>query len=453
MRERTLKPKLLTAYGDYIATYNGNGILTLEDTQPPISCTFEAGQLRNGEIRLLCSSSNFYSFMTPIKKFDGTTVEGYRVSSERQIMGIDYQSSSQSGTWAAYHLQEMIVQKSEHMQTHSVRFGLTNFLFNRPFTLHLKHDNDVTILSIQSLKEHSDVMWSVPTLRGIDVTCEVVGNVSVDQNREWLENVVDALCYLLSVARGTKVEWIYCDQYDGNGACLSRTHASRVTKEYCLLSVLKDDLETKIFVEKTYGAYRANSEDYRLDQGTIDAYLDAKSENDYLQLRGIKFAVAMEALKAVLLKLPRINVKEYILGNNDFKSTRRKIEKFVRDELKAENIGPTQRNEICKKLSELNRRPFKDILIDLFDSIDLRVEKQDLALFVKSRDSLVHQGRFYYETATPDDREQVEPLNSEIEEYRFLVNFLDKVFLKLLGYSGSYIDRRMPTQQIHREQV
>src|SRR2546425_1170519 len=132
----------------------------------------------------------------------------------------------------------------------------------------------------------------------------------------------------------------------------------------------------KIFVETTYGTYRANCEDYRLDQGTIDAYLDAKAENDYLQLRGIKLAVAMEALKAALQKLPRVNVQGYILEDSDFKSIRRKIEKFVRDELKAENVGPTQRDAICKKLSELNRRPFKAILTGLFDYIDLRVDEQ-----------------------------------------------------------------------------
>jgi hypothetical protein len=450
--ERKLEPKSLLAYGDYLATYNGNGTLTLEDTQT-ISCTFEAGQLRNGEIRLLCSSSDFFALSTPIKKFNGTTIEGYQVSSARELLCIDYQVSSRIGTWVAYRLHEMMVQMSEHVRAQNLRFGLTNFLFRSPLPLRLEHENDVAMLSIQPPKEHSDIQWNLTKLRGIDVTCEVVGNIPPHRDKKWLEHVVDALCYLLSVARGTKVEWIYCDQYDGNGTCLSRTHASRVTKNYCPLSVLKDDPETKVFVEKIYGTYRANREDYRLDLGTIDAYLDAKAENDYLQLRGIKLAVAMEALKAVLLKLPQINAKEYILGDNDFKSIRRKIEKFVRDELKVERVGSIQRSEICRKLSELNRRPFKDILIDLFDYIDLRVEEQDLALFVKCRDSLVHQGRFYYETATLGDRKQVEPLHSEIEEYCFLVNFLDKVLLKLLGYSGPYIDRRIPTQPIHREQV
>ena len=121
-------PKVLSAYGDYIATYSGNGNLTLEDTQT-IPCTFEAGQLRNGEIRLLCSSSDFFSFMTPIKKFDGTTVEGYRISSAREIVAIDYQAGNPFGAWAAYRLHEMMVQMSEHVQAQSLRFGLTNFLF------------------------------------------------------------------------------------------------------------------------------------------------------------------------------------------------------------------------------------------------------------------------------------------------------------------------------------
>lgn len=130
----------------------------------------------------------------------------------------------------------------------------------------------------------------------------------------------------------------------------------------------------------------------------------------------------MEALKAVLLNLPRVNVKEYIFESDEFKKIRQKIEKFVRSELKAENIGPSQRDEVSRKLTELSRRPFKHVLLEIFAYIGLSTDEQELSLFVKCRDSLVHQGRFYCETATLDDRQRMEPLNSAVEEYFFLVN-------------------------------
>lgn len=436
----------LSAYGEFIATYSGAGTLALKNAQT-ISCTFEAGQLRNGEIRLLCTTSDFYSPDSPIERFNGETVEGYRITAEgyhassaKNMMFISAQISSQSGMWVAYRLDKMTVQLAENIHIHSAHFGLTNFLLKKPFTLQLASENEEVQLSIQPLKGNRDVMYGVPQLRSIDVTCEVVGIISIERDKEWLESIVADLCYLLSVAHGTTIQWIYCDLYDENEICLWRNHSARITKSYSPLSVFKGDEETKTFVERTYRTYKAKREDYKLDHGTIEAYLAAKHEYDPLELRGVKLAVAMEMLKAVLLKLPNVQIREYILDDDDFKSIKHKLEQFLRSELKKMNIGQTQRKAIYEKLSELNRWPFEDVLTDFFIGIGLHVEERDLQRFIKSRNSLVHEGRFYYETAKSDDQKKEDAFNSITEEYYFLVNFLDKVFLKLLGYSGLYRD-------------
>ena len=56
-----------------------------------------------------------------------------------------------------------------------------------------------------------------------------------------------------------------------------------------------------------------------LNQGTIDTYLDAKAESDYLQIRGIKLAVTMEVLKDVFLNLSDTSVAEYVTKPTRFK--------------------------------------------------------------------------------------------------------------------------------------
>jgi hypothetical protein len=62
-----------------------------------------------------------------------------------------------------------------------------------------------------------------------------------------------------------------------------------------------------------------------------------------------------------------------------------------------------------------------------------------------SRDYLVHTGEFYCDCAKPKDRAEVTPLPDPTTEFFFLVSFLDRLFLKLLGYSGQYADwRKMP---------
>jgi len=46
------------------------------------------------------------------------------------------------------------------------------------------------------------------------------------------------------------------------------------------------------------------------------------------------------------------------------------------------------------------------------------------------------------ETASQEDRRRCPPKGSPYEEYEFLVSVLDRVFLRLLGFSGSYTDWR-----------
>lgn len=345
----------------------------------------------------------------------------------------------------------MTVRRDENTQPEQVRFGVTNFLFESRFQTSLEHNGNGVAVSIEPIEEASEIMWRVEKLKSIAVTCEVVGKIAMNGERERLDEVVDNLCYLLSVARGTKIQWIYRNLCDENGVCLSTTHAAKVTKIYCPLSIIDNDKETQVFLEKTYSTYVANRECYELERGTIDAYLDAKAENDYLELRALKLAVAMEALKAVMLKSVENFVGEYILSQEDFKSLCFTVKGLLRDELKAQNVSGADRDAIYRKLPELNRRAFKEILTDLLTRIQLNVAKQDLDLLVKCRDSLVHQVRFYCQTATLEDLQRVPPLPTPAEEYFFLVNFLDKVILKLLGYSGLYRDWRSPRQSTHSQ--
>jgi hypothetical protein len=134
--------------------------------------------------------------------------------------------------------------------------------------------------------------------------------------------------------------------------------------------------------------------------------LDAKAEADYLEMRGVKFAVAMEILKTLF-----------------------------------------------RKSMNINGGAFKSLIQNLCNSINLSVSKQEIDLFVKCRNSLIHEGEFFCITAKPKQRKRFHALGTQTEEYLFLVNFLDRVFLKLLGYSGPYIDWRIPGNPIHRDQV
>ena len=424
----SLGQSLLKNYGNCLCEYHGKGVIIL-DNGKKFDCLFGAGQLTNGQVLLLCD------FLPPLPtylsisatKFEGTTSDGFRICATEAFSETSYLPDIPIDrsweVWAAFHIHKIVIQIAEGGQSQSLHFGITNFEFigTEPtrgpdnsfyltLSLDLQSDSGSTRLLIKPLDLNGKIMKRVRTLKGIDVSCEIIVEIHADGDVAVVTELVDDLCYILSVARGTKIQWVYCDSYDGSGKLLSRNLCSRITKPYCPLKIIHPAAgggkETKTFIEQAYPAYVNRHKSYKLDKGTIDAYLDAKAEADFLEMRGVKFAVSMEILKKVFCKT--MNIK----GGS-----------------------------------------FKSLIENLCNSINLNVSKQEIDLFVKSRNSLIHGGEFFCIAATPKQRERFKVHSTQTEEYLFLVNFLDRVFLKLLGYSGPYIDWRIPGNPIHRDQV
>jgi hypothetical protein len=200
--------------------------------------------------------------------------------------------------------------------------------------------------------------------------------------------------------------------------------------------------ETQVFIETAYKVYIDRRVRYELDRGTIDAYLDAKAESDYLEMRGVKLAVALEKLKSVFSKLPHNMAKELVLDETVFDGLMPKIKNAISEVLKEAGVDGSVRGEIYGKLRSLNYRSFADLLKDVFLDIEFDPTPTDTKLFIRCRNKLVHTGNFYCIAATPKEKAECKPLSSPAEEYYFMVNFLDKIFLRLLGYRGPYRDYR-----------
>jgi len=468
---------ILKDYGNCLCEYHGKGVITLEDGKK-FDCLFETGQLTNGQILLLCD------FLPPLPthlsiratKFEGTTSEGFRIYASNRMLETCYlpniPNERSSGFWAAFHINELSVYMAEAKHASCLHFGITNFdfigteptpaadnWFYLTLPLDLQTDSRSIRLLIKPLDLYGKIMDRVRTLKGVDVSCEIIAEVPADGDVAMVTEVVDDLCYILSVARGTKIQWVYCDSYNGSGKLLSRNLYSRITKPHCPLQIIHPlaggGKETKAFIEQAYPAYVNKRKHYKLDKGTIDAYLDAKAEADYLEMRGIKLAVAMEILKSVFIELPNALMKGYIIEEEKFKELSPRFCKAIDEFLQTEKIDRDYRKAMCndKKVLELNRRSFAYFLKKLCRHIDLRINEDDVRLFVQCRNKLVHYGRFYCAMATPEERNECNPLPSKSHEYYFLVNFLDKVFLKLLAYSGPYVDWGTSGNPVHRDRV
>jgi len=195
------------------------------------------------------------------------------------------------------------------------------------------------------------------------------------------------------------------------------------------------------FIKSTYPIYIQKRKALKLSEGLIDAYLDAQSQEDYIETRAVKLAVTLEMLKATLLELPEYQLKEYIIDKEYFKNQiAPKLCDKVREVLNdtADDIN-TDKNAIAEWDCEnyincINRVSFSRILKQICKSIYPKLNK-DVNKFVKSRNSLVHNARFYCEMLNPKcDKEE------KVEEYFFIINFINILFLRLLGYAGDYVD-------------
>ena len=441
---------LLLHYGEHIAVYTVTGTLTLEGKQA-VLCTLEAGQLRNGSVLLLCFFSKFLLPPVPLPisgyMFEGITGEGYSISITERIEETNYlpEPSGNDLLEVAFDVNRMLVQLVGNGKAHRAHYGITNFVYRNDFSLTLQHLSDTTVLAMKRVQNYEKITDRLLTLKDIDVTCEVVGDIPANGYLEQLQRVVNDLCYLLSVAQGVKIVWVYCYQYDEDGICISKTHVSSIAKRYGSLQIVGARWdEMKVFIEGAYSSYVAQREGYKLDAGTIGVYLDAKAEGDYLQLRGIKLAVTMEALKYVFLSLPLEPISEKVDIPGLDEEVICKIRMAVRTVLTQEKMDIEEQNAICGKCSvfapKKHKRHFGEVLKDIFKRIDLHVEEKDRELFVECRNALVHTGHFYCEVATLEQRKKHKPLPSGGDEYFFLVNILDKVFLKMLGYNGPYTD-------------
>jgi len=120
--------KQLSLLGDCIAIYNGEGVLTLKDGFS-VSCTFEAGQVKQGDMYLFCdcSASTVSTFFTPVHKFEGTTTQGYAFTAIDNFIQTDQEAGIH-----VYFFQSGIVRMVEQTFPQRVRYGITNLIIKQP---------------------------------------------------------------------------------------------------------------------------------------------------------------------------------------------------------------------------------------------------------------------------------------------------------------------------------
>jgi len=450
----------LSAYGKYVAEYQGTGIFISTDRQT-YGCKFVAGQMVDGTTLLLCditlqkgqslSSENLFDIT-----FKGETEEGWKIWTEKSISPINNLSNWGSSIRYSFLLSNLFIQVSDLSDAKIANFKVTNFEFsgstehNTYLELTLPELNTIQILKVEN---YDEIMTRIQTLKKIDITCEIITEVTCATSLSVYEKLLNEFCLIMSVARGTKTHWVFYDIRNNQDSLVFRAHYSTITRPYSPLHAIIDRSifgvnETKYFLEHAFTTVINKSQLRESLPVLVNSYVNAK-KTDYWEMKGLNVVVVFEMLKNYAINNPDMRINEYILSNEVFE----KLEESLKSTVSKSDLSAQQRGQIYQNLNGVNRTSFGYILSQFCEQIHLEIETEDYRSLMASRNKLVHEGRFYFDCATPEERERFNPYSSRAEEYFFLVNFLDKVFLRLFDYRGLYINCRFPENITRKDRI
>lgn len=448
---------LLADYGRILFGYAGRGSLKYPDHEVP--CSFRAAQLESGRNILVCYQANTTAFPwwdAPPLGFAGTCDDGsslITIDLTQTNTLQDAELPAPSFVEAFFASQLSWRERSSAAEPKLVKVHFTNLDFfatrgdafgkeyQRCRRLWLREGNSETEFLLTMTTEQDRVMRRLHTIRDTAVTaCGLVG-LPLKTDRD-LETMVQALCCVFSVARGTKVQAV-CFEYLGDDqTLLSREHHDRVTKPYSPMAIIDprpghhEDFVR--FIEVGYRTFLEREVQYDLPV-VIDGLLDAKLQEDFLEMRGAKLAVALETLKHALIRGLGVS-SEYITNPETFAEALPKLIKGIRDAAVGAGLPTSQLGELFAepKIAGLNRRSFRALLKQLGSSLNMDLDTGEVTAFIKSRDSLVHTGRFLCQHKPSEGKRP-------FEEFREDIHFVDRIFARLLGWDGTIIDWRHPT--------
>ncbi len=410
--------RILDAYGSPVARYEGTGTLYRfpgENSQS-LECSFEAIQLVDGAILLAGRLSQPVTFRE-VDRFEGHSIDPVAEIVATSLLLADSRSSPGVGTWLAYAGRLAATTFFLREEPMEVVFDLTNFVFGgAKHSIHLEQPPYQADISPQD-----DYDSAIETLRAakgqkITATLRISSIDGRGLNLPGVEDLADEICVVASLATGTKATWLNYRVPNSN-APLAYAHRDSVTKPFSnKLDLLgwRPDLDA---ILTDWAAANRPAEARKYDKRMIDYFLDGVSATQFLETNGLALAALIDATTAHHARETGV---ESIVPVDEWKSRKADLKGAI-----ASVFEPESAARLARNLEGLNRRPFRENLEDLFDSLSL--PKPDLRLLLAIRNSLVHDAAF------PDG---IRPRDA----YRVLLWSTFAILARTVGFTGQLED-------------
>ncbi len=414
---------MIKPFGTVIRSYKGKGRIIVEQAY---SIIFELFQVADGNIYINCEPDRIvpvFDFQTVVK-IVGETDDGKVIVAEGNIYNIEIISMRIQILIKKVQIGEL----SKEIENASVVFKITNLKINKDY----KFNIDGYSISIIRESNYNDTIKSLSVSRSVEVTCSVVFKEISINDIDNIIKVMDNLCILLTLAKGCNINWIFYDVSKSDSYFFSR-HENRITKQYGILRLIATEPTEDLvnYINETYKSFLKLYDILELDR-TITEYTDAKIETDYLEFRALKQVVTLEQIKSDFLS--KVVNREFIVSNEIFKNNIDTLKKIVKEKLNEifDNDDTSSFELMTNHLDGLNYYPLRRAIHEMCKYYNIKISKKEIHRFINIRNSLVHRVKF--------DDKYGEPWY----QYCFLMTFVGKILLSILGYTGYFLDWTNP---------
>jgi hypothetical protein len=430
---------------EFIRRYECTGTLEHRDGAPPTACKCVATQEHDGTVTLECLSAPdapipanwmkaLLGFPLDATLFKGQMQNGLLIAAEGTLVGHPGGWNRERGTRATFDLtgnSRLTVGIPDDAA--EWRFAITNLLFSVPSgpranaaSTSLRFALPDVAVRTEQVPDYDEIERQLRGRHAVRVTAEacVPRSVALDAARE----MVGDLCSVLSLAQGTLVNWIFCEQRDADGNPVFAVHHPAITRPYNGALPLIDPRppqEMPDFVEGVFGSFRDLKESYQLG-ATVRACVDVRTTG-FLETRCLQL---LSVLEFFIGRNAVLEGREFIMDDESFQNRLGALRRAISEILclAFPSLGKQGANRMTEHLRSLNFTTFKHRLRGAAARFGVALDHSEVETVAETRNELVHRAGFVTK----------EPM----KEFQRVQSVVDRLLLGLLGYRGPHIDVR-----------
>lgn len=435
--------KDLKRFGAPRKVFRGTGSIRLSDGSES-RARFTFGQFDDAQL-LICvdikrSSWDFIGVSHEVESIHGKLTDGRKVNATGLFLKESTAISSTNKTRLFMYSSQWIIGEADFDGQAEVIFELVNFCFQGTESEiavinSVKHHKlSLMTLSlgskqvqIRQISHYDQEVAALRTQRGVRVTCTATTTLSRPSEIDNAISMIDVMCDIMSVARGTLVSWTSFDIQTVNDEKPYSLFRNSVTRRYASTALINDNdrNHSKLFLENGFQRCSVLHKDFKIRRAAR-AFTETR-DGSFIEARSLQIAVLVEYLTNVKARLDN---RTHFLNNNKFEAgweTFKAKSEFLLREIYPDSDKKCRGQMLNSMRGLMNRRPLSWKLSSLAKWLEIGFEPDEIEVFIQTRNELAHEGRFP-ESETPT------------KHYLRMQHFLDRLMLRLLGYRGPYYD-------------